>query len=80
MPTAPDPIHGELGVLRDDGERVQCHACGEWYSHLRVHTTLLTASTLTANGNGSVSSNGGTARAEHGVHAATVADQIAALT
>ena len=80
MPTAPDPIHGELGVLRDDGEHVQCHACGEWYSHLRVHTTLLTASTLTANGNGSVSSNGGTARAEHGVHAATVADQIAALT
>jgi len=34
----PDPIYGELGVLLDDGERVQCHACGEWYLHLGVHT------------------------------------------
>ena len=38
MPTQPDPIHGELGVLLDDGERVQCHVCGEWYLHLGVHT------------------------------------------
>ena len=25
-------------MLRDDGERVQCHACGEWFLHLGVHT------------------------------------------
>ena len=36
--TPPDLIYGELGVLRDDGEKVQCHACGDWYLHLRVHT------------------------------------------
>ena len=31
-------MHGQLGVLRDDGERVQCHACGEWFLHLGSHT------------------------------------------
>lgn len=35
--TTPDPIHGTLGVLRDDGERVECHACGEWFLHLDSH-------------------------------------------
>jgi hypothetical protein len=33
-----DPIYGDLGVLRDDGEKVQCHACGEWFLHLGSHT------------------------------------------
>lgn len=37
MTTTPDPIHGELGVLRDDGEKVQCHVCGEWFGHLGGH-------------------------------------------
>jgi hypothetical protein len=31
------PIHGQLGVLLDDGEKVQCHACGEWFLHLGSH-------------------------------------------
>ena len=31
-------MYGELGVLRDDGVRVQCHACGEWFLHLGSHT------------------------------------------
>ena len=37
------PVWGTLGVLVDDGEHVQCHACGDWlralgYSHLwHVH-------------------------------------------
>ena len=35
--TPPDPIHRQLGVLLDDGEKVQCHACGEWYLHLGSH-------------------------------------------
>ncbi len=37
-PTWPHPIHGEHGVLLDDGERVQCHGCGNWYLHLGSHT------------------------------------------
>ncbi len=32
------PLYSELGVLRDDGERVQCHACGEWFLHLGAYT------------------------------------------
>jgi hypothetical protein len=32
-----EPVHGQLGVLLDDGERVQCHACGEWFLHLGSH-------------------------------------------
>lgn len=32
------PIYGELGVLHhDDGERVECHCCGEWFIHLGLH-------------------------------------------
>jgi hypothetical protein len=37
-PTWPDHIHGQLGVLHNDGERVQCYACGGWYLHLGSHT------------------------------------------
>lgn len=37
MPLPTDPIHG-VGVLRDDGEKLQCHACGGWYLHLGAHT------------------------------------------
>ena len=37
-PTWPHPIHGELGILHNDGDRVQCHACGNWYLHLGSHT------------------------------------------
>lgn len=37
MPAPPDPIHGHLGVLRDDGEKVQCDVCGKWFLHLGNH-------------------------------------------
>ncbi len=37
-PTWLGDVHGELGVLRDDGERAQCHACGDWFLHLGSHT------------------------------------------
>ena len=30
-------LYGELGVVRDDGERMQCHGCGEWFLHLGSH-------------------------------------------
>jgi hypothetical protein len=33
------PIYGDLGVLaaEPDGKRVQCHACGDWFSLLASH-------------------------------------------
>ena len=31
------PIYGELGVLACDGEKQQCHACGEWFTGLIHH-------------------------------------------
>lgn len=31
------PIYGDLGVLADDGEKVQCHCCGAYYHALPVH-------------------------------------------
>lgn len=31
------PIYGELGVLNDDGEKVECHCCGEWFVVLGSH-------------------------------------------
>ena len=31
------PVWGTLGVLVDDGEHVQCHACGDWFMALPVH-------------------------------------------
>lgn len=34
------PIHGELGVLAVEGDRVQCHACGDWYKSLGHHVVL----------------------------------------
>jgi hypothetical protein len=30
-------IYGELGVMNDDGEKVECHACGEWHVALGSH-------------------------------------------
>lgn len=35
-------IFGEIGVLADDGEKVQCHVCGKWFKrigghHLKLH-------------------------------------------
>lgn len=33
------PFHGQLGVLADDGERVQCHLCGEFYGNLGGHVS-----------------------------------------
>ncbi len=30
-------VFGEIGVLADDGEKVQCHLCGKWFSHLGNH-------------------------------------------
>jgi hypothetical protein len=44
LPTLGDwdgPLFGDLGRLNDDGDRVECHACGGWYrllaTHLPVH-------------------------------------------
>jgi predicted nucleic acid-binding Zn ribbon protein len=31
------PVFGELGVLRHEDGRLQCHACGGWYRHLGAH-------------------------------------------
>jgi hypothetical protein len=31
------PIYGELGVLNDDGERVECHFCGTWHIRVALH-------------------------------------------
>ncbi|MDE3075684.1 MAG: hypothetical protein KGJ86_09650 [Chloroflexota bacterium] len=31
------PIYGQLGVLACDGQRVECHARGRWYSLLASH-------------------------------------------
>ena len=33
------PIHGQRGVLADDGERAQCHICGNFYGNLGGHAT-----------------------------------------
>jgi hypothetical protein len=30
-------IFGEIGILADDGERVQCHICGKWFAALAQH-------------------------------------------
>lgn len=30
-------IYGEIGVLADDGEKVQCHICGKWFFALSTH-------------------------------------------
>lgn len=30
-------IFGEIGVLADDGEKVQCHICGRWFVTLQSH-------------------------------------------
>ena len=37
----PGPIHGELGVLAGDGQRVQCHVCGRWFKSLAAHASML---------------------------------------
>lgn len=45
IPLPPDrdwwegPIHGALGVLATDGERVQCHICGHFFRSLATHVT-----------------------------------------
>lgn len=31
------PVYGEVGVLLNDGERVECHCCGKWYGNLGNH-------------------------------------------
>jgi len=33
------PLHGRLGVLADDGERVQCHICGAFFGNLGGHVS-----------------------------------------
>lgn len=33
--------YGELGTLRHDGDRVQCHVCGRWFKTLGVHTLII---------------------------------------
>ena len=32
-------VFGEIGVLADDGEKVQCHLCGKWFLILNRHVT-----------------------------------------
>jgi hypothetical protein len=32
-----EPIFGELGVLRTDGDRAECHICAGWYRLLGSH-------------------------------------------
>ena len=36
-----EPIHGQLGSIATDGDRIECHVCGAWFkglgAHLRVH-------------------------------------------
>ncbi len=34
------PVYGELGVLNDDGEKLECHCCGEWFVGLNTHIRL----------------------------------------
>lgn len=34
-------IYGELGVLNDDGEKVECHCCGEWFVSLGHHVLYI---------------------------------------
>lgn len=34
------PIYGELGVLVDDGQKVECHCCGEWFTKLGHHIII----------------------------------------
>lgn len=31
------PIYGQRGKLTDDGVRVECHCCGQWFHHLGAH-------------------------------------------
>lgn len=31
------PIYGKLGVLEDDGTKVECHCCGEWFKAVGHH-------------------------------------------
>lgn len=33
--------HGELGILARDGDRLQCHVCGQWFKTLGVHTLII---------------------------------------
>lgn len=33
------PIHGRIGVLERDGDRLECHCCGRWYRSLGSHIT-----------------------------------------
>lgn len=43
LPTPEDwdgPVYGELGELAFDGERVQCHICGEWWHGLATHALM----------------------------------------
>jgi predicted transcriptional regulator len=37
-PTWDGPFVGSFGVLVDDGDKVQCLVCGEWFAHLGSHT------------------------------------------
>ena len=37
-PSWEGPYYGTFGVLVDDGDRVQCHVCGDWYANLGSHT------------------------------------------
>src|SRR5687768_7586670 len=33
------PVHGRIGVLADDGERAQCHLCGDFFGNLGGHVS-----------------------------------------
>lgn len=32
-----NPIYGQIGVLNDDGGKVECHICGGWFVRLNPH-------------------------------------------
>jgi hypothetical protein len=39
-PTWEGPYFGQFGVLADDGDRVQCHVCGDMFDLLGAHTNF----------------------------------------
>jgi hypothetical protein len=36
-PSWDGPVHGELGRLAEEGDRVPSHVCGRWYRSLAAH-------------------------------------------
>lgn len=34
------PMYGAFGRLNDDGDKIECHACGKWFHSLPKHTVF----------------------------------------